>query len=97
MGCEASWLEVSLEAVNRQFLPYQPSCSVMECEHDQSLALVETEVRKRNSLEAELAEGQSRLDDQTSLVHSSYDMFRYDLNQAQHDCLHPLLDAVGKL
>lgn len=49
---------------------------------------------KRQHLEAFLAEVRRRLEDHSSLLHSFRNMFRYDVNEALHDYLSPVFDAL---
>lgn len=83
-----------MEAANCQLSISQPAFIAAESISDDSSALVDPNTQKRQELEDILSTVWCRLDDHPSLLRSSHEMFRHDVNRALHDHLRPLLDAV---
>lgn len=63
---------------------------------DQNRASADADSWKLHNPEAILAEGRHFIDDHSSFLHFSHEVFRYDFIRTFHDYLRPLLDAVRK-
>lgn len=83
-----------MEAVTTQLSISQVVLIPGESARDESWALFEAKVQKRQDLEQILAELQRCLEDQSSHLPSCDEMFRYDVNRALHEDLKPLQDAL---
>lgn len=89
-------LEASFEVVSRQLATSRSVVIAVEAECDQKFALIDVEVQKRQNVGALLAEVQHCLDDHSTLLPSSCEIFRHGVSRALHKYLQPAFGAVHK-
>lgn len=78
-------LEASIQLFHREVSTAQGAINAVEDNCDQNHLLIYPEVRKRHDLEEMLAEERRYLNDHSSLVSSSKNLFCYDVNRGLQD------------